>query len=266
MAEANEKAKARSLSSLREARDPLGRECQETPSEDHLRRASDYGGALDTVRANRKATAMSAGRPVRLPPDERKTAYRCGSRRLLRSAAHGDGRTQRHAESFSDGGRFDPRAQSSRHGEWSREGADILDIGAESTGPTAARSPCRRRRAGAAWHRSCRGRSTLGVPVSIDTMKAERRGLGARSGAAIVNDVWGLQRDRDMAKRGRATHGVPIIIMHNREAADPALDIMADIDALFTRSLDIADARRHRAASNRARSRASASARRRSRA
>ncbi|MGH8635683.1 MAG: dihydropteroate synthase, partial [Burkholderiales bacterium] len=56
---------------------------------------------------------------------------------------------------------------------------------------------------------------------------------------AIVNDVWGLQRDPDMA-HVVAEHGVPVIVMHNREAADPAIDIMADIAAFFSRSLAIA--------------------------
>ena len=51
--------------------------------------------------------------------------------------------------------------------------------------------------------------------------------------------MWGLQRDPDMA-RVAAEHGVPVIVMHNREAADPALDIMADAKAFFARSLDIA--------------------------
>ncbi len=79
----------------------------------------------------------------------------------------------------------------------------------------------------------------LGVPVSIDTMKAEVAAWALGSGAAIVNDVWGLQRDRDLA-RVVAEHAVPVVIMHNREAADPAIDIMADIAGFFARSLEIA--------------------------
>jgi dihydropteroate synthase len=51
--------------------------------------------------------------------------------------------------------------------------------------------------------------------------------------------VWGLQRDPEMA-RVVADHGVPVIVMHNREAADPSIDIMADIKAFLGRSLDIA--------------------------
>jgi dihydropteroate synthase len=79
----------------------------------------------------------------------------------------------------------------------------------------------------------------LGVPVSIDTMKPSVATWAIDQGAAIVNDVWGLQRDPDMA-RVVAENDVPVIVMHNREAADPAIDIMADISAFFARSLDIA--------------------------
>ena len=79
----------------------------------------------------------------------------------------------------------------------------------------------------------------LGVPVSIDTLKAAVAAWALDQGAAIVNDVWGLQGDPDMA-RIVAERGVPVIIMHNREAADPAIDIIADVTAFFHRSLDIA--------------------------
>ena len=79
----------------------------------------------------------------------------------------------------------------------------------------------------------------LGVPVSIDTLKAAVAAWALDQGAAIVNDVWGLQGDPDMAHIV-AERGVPVIIMHNREAADPAIDIIADVTAFFHRSLDIA--------------------------
>jgi dihydropteroate synthase len=79
----------------------------------------------------------------------------------------------------------------------------------------------------------------LGVPVSIDTLKASVAAWALDLGAAIVNDVWGLQRDPDMA-RVVAEHGAPVIIMHNRETADPAIDIVADVTSFFQRSLEIA--------------------------
>jgi len=80
----------------------------------------------------------------------------------------------------------------------------------------------------------------LGALVSIDTMKAEVAARALVLGAGIVNDVWGLQRDPDMA-RVVADHGVPVIVMHNRDCTDATVDIMADVAAFFARSLEIAE-------------------------
>src|SRR6202007_1627376 len=55
----------------------------------------------------------------------------------------------------------------------------------------------------------------------------------------IADDVWGLQRDPEMAKLV-AARNVPVIVMHNRDAADPAIDIMKDMSDFFARSLQIA--------------------------
>src|SRR5262249_6040973 len=77
------------------------------------------------------------------------------------------------------------------------------------------------------------------VAVSIDTMKAEVATRALAAGAAIVNDVWGLQRDPDMAGVV-ASHNVPVEGTHNRDAVAPALDILADIEDFFSRYLVIA--------------------------
>jgi dihydropteroate synthase len=143
-------------------------------------------------------------------------------------------------DSFSDGGRFlDPAAAIDQARRIVAEGADILDIGAESTrpygGPVAVPVAEEMRRLA----RVLPAAVALGVPVSIDTMKAEVAAWALAEGAAIVNDVWGLQRDSELA-RVVADSGVPVIIMHNRDAADPSIDIMADISAFFGRSLEIA--------------------------
>ena len=143
-------------------------------------------------------------------------------------------------DSFSDGGRFlDPSIAVEQAQRMVAAGADVLDIGAESTRPYGGAVPVpieeEIRRLAPVLPRAV----GLGIPVSIDTMKAKVAAWALASGAAIVNDVWGLQRDGDLA-RVVAEHGVPVIIMHNREAADPSIDIMADIAAFFSRSLDIA--------------------------
>jgi dihydropteroate synthase len=143
-------------------------------------------------------------------------------------------------DSFSDGGRFlDPVDAIDQARRMIAEGADVLDIGAESTRPYggAVSVPVAEemRRLGPVLPAVV----GLGVAVSIDTMKAEVAAWALAAGAAIVNDVWGLQRDGELG-RVVAQHAVPVIIMHNREAADPAIDILADICAFFSRSLDIA--------------------------
>jgi len=120
------------------------------------------------------------------------------------------------------------------------EGADLLDIGAESTRPYDDPSPVSLEDELARLAPVFPAAVDLGIPVSIDSMKARVAAWALDAGAAIVNDVWGLQRDPDMA-RVVAERSVPVIIMHNREAADPKIDIFADITTFFSRSLDIAE-------------------------
>jgi dihydropteroate synthase len=143
-------------------------------------------------------------------------------------------------DSFSDGGRFlDPSIAIEQAQRIVAAGADVLDIGAESTRPYGGAVPVPIEEEIRRLAPVLPSTVGLGIPVSIDTMKAKVAAWALASGAAIVNDVWGLQRDGDLA-RVVAEHGVPVIIMHNREAADPSIDIMADIAAFFSRSLDIA--------------------------
>src|SRR5215470_14944911 len=143
-------------------------------------------------------------------------------------------------DSFSDGGRyFDPATALEQARRLVAEGADILDIGAESTRPYGGAVAVPIEEEMRRLAPVLPGAVSLGVPVSIDTMKADVAAQAIDAGATIVNDVWGLQRDHDLA-RVVAEHGVPVIIMHNREAADPAIDVMAEITAFFRRSLDIA--------------------------
>jgi dihydropteroate synthase len=80
---------------------------------------------------------------------------------------------------------------------------------------------------------------SLGVPVSIDSMKSAVVAYALDAGAAMANDVWGLQRDPGMAGL-LAARGSPVIVMHNRDRVDADVDIMRDIAAFFTRSLEIA--------------------------
>ena len=144
-------------------------------------------------------------------------------------------------DSFSDGGQFfDPAIAIAHARQMAEEGADILDIGAESTRPYGGMKPVSLEDELGRLKPILPEVVRLQIPVSIDTIKAKVADWALQQGAAILNDVWGLQRDPDMA-RVAADRGAPIIVMHNREAVDPAIDIMADVKAFFTRSLEIAD-------------------------
>lgn len=143
-------------------------------------------------------------------------------------------------DSFSDGGQFlDPQNALAQAQRMIGEGADIIDVGAESTRPYGA-TPISAdeeiRRLAPVLGEVV----DLGIPVSIDSMKARVIAWALDQGAAIANDVWGLQRDPDMAGV-LAARNVPVIVMHNRVAADDTIDIMQDVAAFFARSLAIAE-------------------------
>jgi len=143
-------------------------------------------------------------------------------------------------DSFSDGGRFiAPDRALAQARRMIDDGADIIDIGAESTRPYGDAQPVSVAREIERLRPVLADIVALGVPVSIDSMKAEVAAFALASGALIANDVWGLQRDPDMAALV-AERNCPVIVMHNRDRADPAIDIMADMSAFFVRSLDIA--------------------------
>jgi dihydropteroate synthase len=143
-------------------------------------------------------------------------------------------------DSFSDGGQFiDPAVAIAHARRMADEGSDILDLGAESTRPYDGQRPVSAEDELARLAPVFAEVVRLGLPVSIDSIKAGVVSWALEQGAQIVNDVWGLQRDPDMA-RVVAEHGAPVIVMHNREAADPSIDIMADVRAFFSRSLAIA--------------------------
>jgi dihydropteroate synthase len=142
-------------------------------------------------------------------------------------------------DSFSDGGQFmAPDRALAQARRMIAEGADIIDIGAESTRPYGAKAIS----AGEELKRLqpiLADIVSLGIPVSIDSVKSDVVAWALDAGAKIANDVWGLQRDPDMA-RLLAGRGCPLVIMHNRESAEGGIDIMRDISEFFARSLEIA--------------------------
>lgn len=143
-------------------------------------------------------------------------------------------------DSFSDGGQFtSPETALAQARRMIAEGAAILDIGAESTRPYGSQ-PVSADEEVARLRDILPAVVALGTPVSIDTMKADVAAWALDKGAAIANDVWGLQRDANMA-RVVAERNVPVVVMHNRENVDPVIDIINDIRAFFAKSLAIAE-------------------------
>lgn len=144
-------------------------------------------------------------------------------------------------DSFSDGGLFfDPAIAIAHATRMVQEGADIIDIGAESTRPYGNAVAISVEEECARLQPILPPVIALGKPVSIDSMKAKVVAWAIEQGAQIANDIWGLQHDPDMA-RVVAEYRVPVIVMHNRIKADPGIDIIADMMAFFERSLEIAD-------------------------
>jgi dihydropteroate synthase len=139
-------------------------------------------------------------------------------------------------DSFSDGGRFNnvdhAVAQAIRMAE---EGADIIDIGAESTRPghepISASTEIARL---TPVLEALRGR--INCPISVDTMKAPVAEAALAHGATIINDVWGFKRDPRLASLA-AKHGVAVVLMHNRDTIDPTIDIVEDMLRFFDASL-----------------------------
>ena len=142
-------------------------------------------------------------------------------------------------DSFSDGGKFiAPEHALTQARRMIAEGADIIDIGAESTRPYGSQ-PVSANEELERLQPVLAEVVALGIPVSIDSMKSPVVGWALDQGAAIANDIWGLQRDPDMAGL-LAERQAPVIIMHNRDEADAGIDIMKDIAGFFARSLAIA--------------------------
>ncbi|HEY5854697.1 MAG TPA: dihydropteroate synthase [Aldersonia sp.] len=122
------------------------------------------------------------------------------------------------SDSFSDGGRFLDRDTAISHGlELHRLGADIIDVGGESTRPGASRLAPETEAARVVPVIAALALS--GVPTSVDTMRARVAEAAVEAGAQVVNDVSGGRADPEMA-RVVADAEVPWILMHWRSAAD----------------------------------------------
>lgn len=142
-------------------------------------------------------------------------------------------------DSFSDGGKFiDPGAAIAHAREMTADGADIIDVGGESTRPGSTALSADEELERVMPVLRALAESAV-APLSVDTYKSAVARAALEAGATIVNDVWGFQRDPDMA-RVAADFGAGVVLMHNRETVDGAIDIVADVTSFLARSLDLA--------------------------
>ncbi|NJD02349.1 MAG: dihydropteroate synthase [Ruminiclostridium sp.] len=141
-------------------------------------------------------------------------------------------------DSFSDGGCYTSMAEALHHaGEMAEEGADILDIGGESTRPGHV-AVTLEEEISRVIHIIKAIRCEIDIPISIDTCKAEVAEEAIIAGAAMINDVWGFRKDPAMAAVA-AKYDVACCLMHNQDK--PVYnDLIEDIKTALKDSVEIA--------------------------
>ena len=142
-------------------------------------------------------------------------------------------------DSFSDGGRWNDADRAFFHvEEMLKNGMDLLDIGGESTRPGYTRISDEEEIARVVP--VIEGvKARFDVPISLDTYKSAVARAGIAAGADLINDIWGLKADANMAKV-IAESGLPCCLMHNRENPQ-YLDFMQDVAADLSYTLHLAD-------------------------
>lgn len=135
-------------------------------------------------------------------------------------------------DSFSDGGEHNSIEDAVEHGIRMWElGADIIDIGGESTRPgsNVVGEQEEIERVIPVINRLSK---IIDIPISIDTYKSNVAEEAIKAGASIINDVWGMQKSIDMAKVA-AQYDVPVIAMHNQNGIDYKEDIIYSMKSFF---------------------------------
>lgn len=142
-------------------------------------------------------------------------------------------------DSFSDGGLWDEPDRAVEHAlQMAAEGADIIDIGGESTRPGHQPVSLEEELARVLPVIESIHRAAPHLPLSIDTYKAEVASKAIQAGAHIINDVWGAKADPNMAAVA-AESGCPIILMHNRNDRNYQ-DLVRDMSADLAESVNLA--------------------------
>ncbi|MCM1024832.1 MAG: dihydropteroate synthase [Roseburia sp.] len=142
-------------------------------------------------------------------------------------------------DSFSDGGKWNDRDRALWHvEEMLKQGADVIDVGGESTRPGYQRISDEEEIARVVPVIAAI-KERFDVPVSLDTYKSKVAEAGIQAGADLINDIWGLRQDNKMADV-ISKSGLPCCLMHNRENADYS-DFMQDVAAELAESLYLAE-------------------------
>ncbi|WIV21334.1 dihydropteroate synthase [Paenibacillus polygoni] len=142
-------------------------------------------------------------------------------------------------DSFSDGGQYNSVDRAVAHAvELFEQGADIIDIGGESTRPGHTVISSEEEIARVVPVIESLHKTAPHIPISIDTYKADVARAAIDAGAHIINDIWGLKADQDMAPLAREKN-CPVILMHNRENTDYD-DFITDAVADLKESIEIA--------------------------
>lgn len=142
-------------------------------------------------------------------------------------------------DSFSDGGEFSERDRAVEHARrMAAEGADIIDVGGESTRPGATPVSAHEEQARILPVIEALAGDGRFV-ISVDTYRAETARLAVAAGAHIVNDVHGLQREPDVARLAAET-GAGLVIMHTGRDRQRLPDVIADEFLFLRKSLEIA--------------------------
>lgn len=142
-------------------------------------------------------------------------------------------------DSFSDGGKFNNMDAALKHVEQMiKDGADIIDIGAESTRPYGSKKITADEELARLMPVLEKVLDIASVPISIDTYKACVARETLKAGAHIINDIWGMQFDPEMAKVA-AEYNAPVIIMYNQGDAEYQRDVMSHMLAFLRHSMEL---------------------------
>lgn len=146
-------------------------------------------------------------------------------------------------DSFSDGGSWNTLDKALHHMEdMVRDGADIIDVGAESSRPGFHTMPAEQE-IERLMPFLTKVLAECPVPVSVDTFKADTAQVAVEAGAHILNDIWGLQYAEEPGRMAEiaARANVPIVVMHNQATKVYDKDIIASMQDFFRRTIAIAD-------------------------